>query len=238
MQLREKTLLQIWKGIAMDKNEIQECFRQYLSKDTFKADSFRGRENIELYLGNTLSDAWLSARPHESDKVNDMHFKKRVDSANGKWLEKQWSGDSYKIILATQNLTVIEVARIYCHELRHCLDYQCAVNDYEFEHYIPGNVYYNKWSEFKAVEAHVRFSFFMEMPEVHTIDKLAAILGVCSADSLEGILHGEIEKSKADILYFISRYLGASIGVRNLGEETGNCPRAFHIWHMTPAHIV
>ncbi|MFR8032611.1 MAG: hypothetical protein ACLU6W_01175 [Lachnospiraceae bacterium] len=211
--------------------EVKNEFKQYMQKDS-KLD-WEGWEDIEVFVGESLSDAWVKARPEDSYKFSDGTFKQFVNQANGKWLEKRTPEDSYKIIIGLKSLhTVKEITAVFVHELVHCLNYKRAVKQMDFSQYHAGNEYFNHWSEFCAVIAQVRYEWFSE--SCITFKQLSAILGIWSADCLEGIMNTENTHEKA---YFLTRYIGSSRAVRDLSCELDLHSKAFHIWNMQPYYI-
>lgn len=222
------------------KTKIIERFKGYLSWET--NFSFDGWENIELYIADTLSEAWIQARPNDIFLFSDKHFEDMVNSANGKWLEKRKPDDTYNIILSTKyNKDIDALAKTYVHELRHCLDYQNAVKELSFEEYRVGSNFYIDWSEYRAVMADTRYEFYIRIKEFKDCTDyqifcvLSEILGVRSADSVAGLMNSR--KDIHDIRYFISRYVGASRAIRNLNIELNEISSVFHLWTMTPRYI-
>lgn len=220
-----------------EKSLISE-FERYLR---WEKQSFKGWENVKIFIAETLSEAWLHARPNDAYKFNNPKFKQRVDRANGKWLEKLSEGDSYKIILATQYCKSLhQLVSVLVHEMRHCLDYQNAVKKLSFKDYHPGNRYYNNWSEFRAVYAQTRYEYFSRCESDDNLNDsftiLSELLGKSTADSTIGMMRsrGNFE----DTLYYISRYVGASSAIRNLNIEEKVDAEVFHLWHMTPQYII
>ena len=139
------------------KMEVVSEFKRFLN---WECQSFEGWENVDIFIADTLSEAWISARPFDAPKFADKRFKRMVDSANGKWLEKTTPTDTYKIILSTKyHSSVHSLTKSLVHEMRHCLDYQNAVKHLDFEDYHPGNQYFINWSEFRAVYSHTRYEF-------------------------------------------------------------------------------
>lgn len=223
------------KGINLE-SVINE-FKRFLK---WESQSFDNWESIEIFVADTLSEAWIKARPQDEKKFLDRSFKRMVDHANGKWLEKVDPSDSYKIILSTRyGDSVQSLTKCLVHEMRHCLDYQNAVKELPFDAYSPGNDYYINWSEFRAVYAQVRYEFFVNrhdrMRDKDMFDLLAGILGKYSADAVTGLLrsHNDVH----DTLYFLSRYIGAARAVRNLNMEFLDA-EVFHLWTMTPQYII
>ena len=219
------------------KQEISDEFMRFLSWET---ESFDGWETVEIFTADTLSDAWILARPNDAGKFLDLDFKDMVDSANGKWLEKESPDDTYKIILScSQNSSLVDLTKVLVHEMRHCLDYQAAVKDLHFEKYCSGNRYYNNWSEFRAEYFATRYEYFSLCHDImKREDKfllLAGILGRNSADATTGLLWSR--GNKRDILYYISRYIGVSRAIRNLNMEEKVDAAVFHLWTMTPTTI-
>ncbi len=212
-------------------------FKRFLKWET---QSFENWETVEIFVAETLSEAWILARPNDKNKFSDKDFKKMVDSANGKWLEKLDENDSYKIILSTKYCNSIQsLTKCLVHEMRHCLDYQNAVKELSFEDYHPGNLYYTNWSEFRAVYSHTRYEFFSRyhdtMNSGEIFDLLAELLGKSSADATAGLIKSK--NNLHDTLYFMSRYIGASRAIRNLNMESIETP-VFHLWTMTPQYII
>ena len=212
-------------------------FKRYL---TWETQSFEGWEDVEIFIADTLSEAWLLARPYDKDKFLNEEFKRTVDRANGKWLEKTCPEDSYKIILSTRYHSSLKpLVKTLVHEMRHCLDYGNEVKNLSFGEYRPGTRYYNDWSEFRATYAHTRYEFFAryspDMTSGDIFDALSEILGKNSADATEGLMRSR--DNIKDTLYFLSRYIGASRAIRNINMETINAP-AFHLWTLTPQYII
>ena len=222
------------------KNEIIEQFRKYLLWET--AFSYDGWENIEVHIGNTLSGAWLEGRPEDAYKFQDIRFKKMVNSARGKWLEKQSVNDTYKVIISTERCHDLnDMVRTYVHELRHCLDYQNAVRDLRFEEYELGNKFYLDWSEYRASMADTRYEFYQLLNENKEISDntvfyiLSGMLGRRSADAVAGLMNNK--ENIRNIRYYISRYVGSSRAIRNLNMEFGEISEVFHLWNMMPVYI-
>lgn len=216
-------------------NSVKNKLKDYFSWET--DFDFSGWEDIEMFFGETLVDAWIKARPNDIDKFNDSEFTDLVLSANGKWLEKQFEEDSYKIIVATNRFeSVDEMCIVIAHELRHCLDYQNAVNGLNFENYEPGNTYYNNWSEFRAVSVSVRFDIFQKLQSGSKdfFSTLASTLGCWSTDCVEGLMNAN---NYRDELYFISRYVGASRAIQNLNKKFSVGSTALYLWQMAPTYI-
>jgi hypothetical protein len=216
---------------------IKKKIEEYVAWE--KSFDFEGWEEIDIFIDVKLSDAWIKARPGDAYKFEDLEFKNCVDSANGKWLEKQYPEEKYKIIVSLgQELerTEDELCEIILHELRHCLDYQSAVRDLAFEEYWSGNRFFINWSEYRAVSVSVRYNFFLKSKcsRENQFEILAGILGIWSADCVEGLMRSEDPKEK---LYFLSRYIGASRAIRNLNAEYQIDSDAFHLWNMTPTYI-
>lgn len=215
---------------------LTKKIKEYISWE--KTLDFSGWEEIEVFLAPTLSDAWIKARPNDAYKFENEAFKVRIDNANGKWLEKQFPEDKYKVIVALGTefeKTEDELCKVILHELRHCLDYQKAVKNLTFDEYHSGNQYYCDWSEYRAVIASVRYSFFLEhkYSRKSIFKILSEILGYWSADCVEGLL---CEKKPEDILYYLSRYIGASRAILNLSKEY-EIGHVFDTWIMTPTNL-
>lgn len=205
----------------------------------WESQSYENWKSIDDFVGDTLSDAWIMARPYDKDKFLDEDFKNMVDSANGKWLEKADSTDSYKIILSRKYARSIQ-ALISClvHELRHCLDYQNAVKFLTFDKYHLGNDYYNSCSEFKAVYSQIRYEFFVmshNNDDKDGFDILTELLGRYTADVMAGLLRAEIIIM---IHCIFCRYLGASRAIRNISIEESIDSEIFYTWKMTPQYII
>ncbi|MBQ2942557.1 MAG: hypothetical protein IJD97_10000 [Clostridia bacterium] len=218
------------------KDVISE-FKRFLNWET---QSFDNWETVDIFIAETLSEAWILARPYDEHKFLNKEFKKMVDSANGKWLEKADSADSYKIILSTKHCDSIQdVVKTLVHEMRHCLDYQNSVKHLSFDDYHSGNRYYNNWSEFRAVYSHTRYEFFTKyssnMSNKEVFDILAEILGKNSSDSVTGLIRSENDLE--DTLYYLSRYIGGSRAVRNINLQSINA-EVFHLWTLTPQYII
>lgn len=224
-------------GNVINIENLKNEFKRFLE---WESQSFDNWESIEIFVAETLSEAWIMARPQDKEKFEDVEFKEMVDSANGKWLEKVNCSDTYKIILSTKyHKSLQALTEILVHEMRHCLDYQNAVRDLSFDEYEPGNAYYNNWSEFRASYAQVRYEFFVKqdnsMSGNEIFDLLAEILGKCSADAVTGLMRSRDDIH--DTLYFLSRYIGTSRAVRNLNIELLGAA-VFHLWTMTPQYII
>lgn len=218
-------------------NEIFGEFEKFL---LWEPQTFENWNNVKLFIAEKLSDAWILARPQDEYKFQDEEFKERVNSANGKWLEKVNEKDSYKIILSTnQSTSLQDLTKCFVHEMRHCLDYQKAVQHLPFSKYHSGNAYYNNWSEFKAVYAHTRYEYFSRHKCNATsndiFNELAELLGKSVADSITGLMHS---RNLHESMYYISRYLGASRAIRNINhQEKLNCS-VFELWNLTPQYII
>ena len=200
---------------------------------------FSGWKKTDIFIDEKLSDSWIKARPEDAYKFENPIFKKYVDSANGKWLEKQYSKDKYKVIVASglnDARTEDELCEIILHELRHCLDYQNAVKDLDFKDYYSGNQYYKNWSEYRAVTVSIRYNFFLKnRSDGKDLFKiLAEILGSWSADCVEGLVQSKEPEEK---LYFLSRYIVASRAIRNLSIKYLSDAQAFQLWLLTPTYI-
>ena len=214
---------------------VREMFTEFVKHD--KSD-YKGWEKIKVFFAPSLSEAWILARPNDKMKFKKEAFKKMVDSGNGKWLEKQNQHDDYKIILATQDMSVLDICTTFCHEIRHCIDYMNAVSNLCFDEYRPGDRYFNNWSEFNAVNTSLKFEFFLTCQKPDDVYEgflsLSSMLGRWSADCVEGLMWSE---SIEDKLYFLSRYIGVSRAVRNINIEKGYNIRSFHLWYITPTYI-
>ena len=206
----------------------------YLKNYLNSHDDFSGWEEINIFYGDTLSDAWVSARPDESNKFEDDEFRAYVDSSNGKWLEKRTPDEQYKIILATDGRTEQEVMSSAIHEIRHVLDYKNGTKDLRFSQYHPGTEYFTAYSEFNAVRTQMIFDLECILPD----DKygrfrvMSEQLGYWTADSLHGILTSQESSS---VQYFISRYLGAHSGIDHFNDRISP---VFHLWTLTPVEII
>lgn len=217
--------------------EVVTEFKRFLNWET---QSFDNWETVDIFIADTLSEAWILARPYDEHKFLDKRFKKMVDSANGKWLEKTDPSDSYKIILSTKHYDCIQsLTKFFVHEMRHCLDYQNAVKHLPFEDYQAGNLYYNNWSEFRAVYSQTRYEFFSKsvdnMNDKEVFDTLSEILGRSSADATTGLLRSV--NNLEDTLYYLSRYIGASRAIRNINIHNIDA-EVFHLWTLTPQYII
>lgn len=218
--------------------EVISEFKRFLN---WENQSFENWETVDVFIAETLSEAWILARPYDAHKFLDKKFKRMVDNADGKWLEKTNPADSYKIILSTKHCDSIqELTKIFVHEMRHCLDYQNAVKYLSFEDYHPGNHYYRNWSEFRAVYSHTRYEFFSQyednMSEKAVFNLLAEILGRNSADATTGLIRSA--NNLEDTLYYLSRYIGTSRAVRDINMYKSINTEVFHLWAMTPQYII
>lgn len=207
----------------------------------WESQSFENWETIDIFISDTLSEAWILARPDDVIKFSDDNFKRKVDRANGKWLEKRDDMDTYKIILSTKNCRTIQsLTKCLIHEMRHCLDYQNAVKHLSFSEYCPGNLYFNNWSEFRAVYAQTQYEFFSRyhesMRDKEVFDILAEMLGKYSADATAGLIRSK--KDLRNTLYYISRYIGASRAIRNISTIKAIDDKVFSLWTMMPQYIV
>lgn len=72
-------------------NTLVKEFKRFFK---LEKQSFENWDSIDIFVAETLSEAWLMARPYDKDKFLDKNFKEMVDSANGKWLEKSDYTDS------------------------------------------------------------------------------------------------------------------------------------------------
>lgn len=220
------------------KEELISEFKRFLN---WEQQSFEGWETVQVFISNTLSEAWILARPEDAYKFEDPAFKQFVDSANGKWLEKKSPNDPYKVIMSTKHFcSSSDMMEVFVHEMRHCLDYRNAVCDLPFAECHPGNRYYNNWSEFRAVYAQTRYAFFSRCVqtgrEKDGFRCLAGILGEKTADCVAGIMRSQDDLHST--LYYISRYIGAARAVRDLNIQTGINEAVFHLWNMTPQYII
>ena len=68
----------------------------------WESQSFNNWESIDIFVADTLSEAWVMARQQDKAEFDDEQFKRMVDGANGKWLKKNNVSDTYKIILSTK----------------------------------------------------------------------------------------------------------------------------------------
>ena len=216
-------------------NEIKKQFSIYT-----KLDNSFDWENLEIYIAENLVDAWLEARPYDLEKFNDSEFKELVSSASGKWLEKTCPTDKYKILLKASD-QIIELVSCFAHETRHCLDYQTAVKNLKFNEYRPGDIYYNDWSEFRAVMAGLRCKFFLNFSLKKNSSEQRKDLymqyGLWSADCVDALINSELLKDGHDILYYLSRFSGASRALRNIAYENGIHSFSLQLWQLMPAHI-
>lgn len=212
--------------------------RAYFAWET-KFD-FTGWENIKIVTGDNLYLAWVKARPGDLCKFQNKAFKEQVLRSNGKFLEKQFERDDYKVIVAVgNNLSEDKIVSVIAHEIRHCLDYQAAVRDLSFFEYTAGNHYFNSWSEYRAVSVSVRCDFFLKGVQKNDIKEmfaaLSAMLGRWNADCVEGLF-----KKEGDYMgkfYYLSRYLGASHAIQNLTLENRVPATSLLLWNMTPGYI-
>ena len=225
----------------MDVNKKKEkiiCeFKNFLKWETL---SYTNWEKVDFFIAKTLSDAWIMARPQDENKFKNPDFKRMVNSANGKWLEKTDEGDSYKIILSTQHgSTTKKLTKLFVHEMRHCLDYQNAVAELSFEEYKPGNEYYQNWSEFRAVYAHIRYEYYSRhiknTKKIDVFHSLSEILGKSVADCVAGLMRSQ--NNSHDLMHYISRYIGASRAIRNLNIQENLNEPSFQLWNLMPQYI-
>ena len=122
---------------SMMKEELISEFKKFLDRER---QSFEGWDTVEIFISDTLSEAWILARPEDTDKFEDPAFKRFVDSANGKWLEKKSPDDPYKVILSTKHVSSSsDMMETFVHEMRHCPDYRNAVRDLPFAECQPGD---------------------------------------------------------------------------------------------------
>lgn len=220
------------------KEELINEFKRYLEWET---EDFNGWESVEIFIGDTLSKAWLEARPEDAATFEDEEFKHMVDGSNSKWLEKESEDDTYKILLSRRYCTNLKkMTASFIHGMVHCLNYMRAVRQLPFSEYCGGNIFYNDWSEFKAMYYLTRYEYFSRLGEDFgyrdKLNLMAEVLGRLSADSTAGLIaaRGNIRKER----YFISRYVGASRAIRNLNMEEDLNEPAFHLWNMTPQYII
>lgn len=207
----------------------------------WEKESFCGWENIEIFIAETLSEAWLLARPKDKYKFEKNSFKQIVDNADGKWLEKQDENDTYKIILSTKYCQNIQyLTSILVHEMRHCLDYQNAVRSLSFQEYRPGNAYYNNWSEYRAVYSQTRYEYFYkcsaDLNSHKKFNAMSEILGQKTADAISGLMRPNNEIK--DYLYYLSQYIGVSRSIRNISLQENIGVNVFSLWNMTPQYII
>lgn len=222
----------------ISKKQLLSELDRYLHWET---QSFCGWENIEIFIAETLSEAWILARPKDKYKFEKESFKQMVDNANGKWLEKQDKNDTYKIILSTKHCRNIQyLTSVLVHEIRHCLDYQNAVESLSFQEYNPGNMYYNNWSEFRAVYSQTRYEYFnkcnTDLNSQAKFNTMSEILGQKTADSISGLMCPNNDLK--DYLYYVSRYIGVSRAIRNISLEENIGTDVFGLWNMTPQYII
>ena len=227
-----------WRLKMIESNNIIEYFERYLHTETpVVISSFDGYKKVEIYTGDTLSDAWISARPDEKGKFEDEEFKTFVNEANGKWLEKRNQEEPYKIILScASSLSIEEITKTYIHELVHILDYSRATKDVVFSRTKPGGLYFRRYSEYNAEKVATRYmakNWISRYSNLHPFDCLAAVLGILSADAVHGAINSTTIE---DVTYYIARYLGAQRAIRNLSMEIVPSP-AFHLWTLTPSHL-
>lgn len=218
-------------------SQILECLKEYFE---WELDfDFTGWKEIKIYTGATLTEAWIKARPNDKHKFENQEFKNYVNSGNGKWLEKQDASDDYKVLLKMKcSDDPVALAGVLAHEIRHCLDYSKAVEQLTFGEYKPGNQYYYDWSEFRAVMVSFRYQFFQNTRMNRTNKglchkEIASLLGIWTADTMEGIL---CATSKQEKLYFLSRYIGAARAARNLSVDFAPAS-SFQLWHLMPVTI-
>ena len=214
-------------------NKVLKKVEEYFEWE--KDFDFSGWQDIQIYTGTTLSEAWIKARPNDSYKFEDVEFKNDVDKASGKWLEKQFPEDSYKVLLKMiDSDDPGEQAVVLVHELRHCLDYINAVNNLSFEEYSLGNQLFVNWSEFRATMVSFKCQFFQRLTANNNqFEVLASLLGVWTADTMQGIFRATDNQKE---LYFLCRYMGAARAARNLSERLVHA-RAFSLWHLIPLTI-
>lgn len=222
----------------INSNDIIECFEGYLNTETPAiVSSFDGYKQVEVYIGEELSDAWKSARPDETGKFEDEAFRAFVNRANGKWLEKRNPAEPYRIILSCgSNGNIDDITKVYIHELRHALDYSRATMSIEFTEQKSGGLFFRRYSEYNAEKAATRFmakNWISTNKDLHPFDCLAAVLGILSADAVHGAY---FSNNVEDITYYISRYLGAQRANRNLSEEVAPSV-AFQLWNLTPFYF-
>lgn len=224
-------LLSIIRRKKMKELLIQN-FKEYLKQE--KVLSFEGWENVEIYIEDTLSKAWIAARPYDIDKFNDEKFTSFVNSHNGKWLEPRSCDESYKIILSCENREFDDILMTFVHELQHCMSFMKSLDKYN-EDYLQGtptDAFFN-WSEFKAEYTATRYSYFKMQKDFKFDDfqALTMILGYKTADALHGIIRRDNK------MYFLARYMGAQMAIRDLSEELEVYSPIFHLWTMTPVYI-
>lgn len=219
-------------------SDVTLRFEEYISKEDPSISSFFiDYKSVPVFAAETLSDAWLMARPDDDYKFADEEFKSFVNEATGKWLEKRTPDEPYKIILAIGNETDIDrVVKTYIHELRHVMDYANAVQGMNFRDYSPGDRYFTCYSEYNAEKSATRYwvKCCLERNVFSSpFECLSSLLGYFTADALHGAMKSSGIK---DISYFISRYLGAQRSIRDLSMEIAPSP-VFHLWSMTPSII-
>ena len=219
------------------KERILDSFEKYLDMD--KNNICHLIEMPEVFVGNSLSEAWLKARPQDAYRFDNKDFQHDVDSSNGKWLEKQSSEDHYKIILSTKFLSSTDsVFSCFCHEAQHCSDYQNAVKDLPFEKQCAGDRQFTNWSEFRSVMTQIRSEFFLKYntaSQNEMINYLSSCYGKWAVSSVEGLLNNQ--NNAKWILYYLSRFIGAARAIRNLSVERNLGVKAFHIWSLVPHNI-
>jgi len=194
-------------------------------------------DDINLYIADTLPQAWLLARPYDKKKFENNNFYNMVNCTNGKWLEPTNSNEPYSVILASKNYSFENILCTFAHELQHCMDYITSV-----EHFGENkeNMYcdsFAHWSEFRAEFTRTRVNAYLNKNNLKNgktaFKFFTEFLGYKTSDALVGLVKSDTADEK---MYYISRYMGCQRAVRNLSDIY--CPNpVFQLWNLTPDFI-
>lgn len=194
-------------------------------------------EKIEIYLSDFLSDAWIKAYPQYIDIFQkEAEFKKKVNSASGKWLEPKYAKENYCILLSLKNVdSSEELIYVLAHELRHCYDFIKSVHVYNNKNgnKLPKDISkFSLWSEFNAVysDTILRLYPFGET-ELLSFKELSSYFGYKTADCIAGMCRNEEQSD-----YYAMRFAGVHRAIRDMSENFSPSP-VFQLWHIIPNFI-
>lgn len=193
--------------------------------------------DIDLYISDTLPQAWLLARPYDEKKFENIDFYNMVNCANGKWLEPTNDSEGYSIILATKGIEFENIIGNFAHEFQHCVDYISSVKKYGENRENMYCASFARWSEFRAEYTRTRVNAYLNKNKLKNeemaFEYFTGFLGHKTADALAGLMRSDTADDK---MYYISRYMGCQRAVRNLSEIYSPHP-VFQRWHLTPDFI-
>lgn len=196
-------------------------------------------EEIRIFTGETLSEAWIQAYPsYQKTFRSNRKFQKMVDQANGKFLEPKGSQKHYCILLATgSRFSGDDLIYVLAHELRHCYDFIKSVKPYHASGKTglpPATEEFHSWSEFNAVYTDTVLRLYRSSGnDKADFRRISEYMGYKSADCVCGLKRSSDQNSQN---YFVTRFVGVQRAVRDVAHNL--CPTpAFELWHMTPVAI-